>query len=228
MQPGGAEVMPAIPKTELSSDSIPSDTYALSLNDRIRRVEALHGQFRRGTTDLMVLAHRLGIELEALRNETRHGEWEKLFESRLTFIGLRTAYKYIKLARAFKTEDQFAGLTLHEASQLAREILGGRGNRAMGKRRKKARRGFIETCESFLQYLGRTRLGENAAQASLDECNAAIQRLTAIQTAAEKGLGEYEDRRKRLHLRLVGFANSGGGKTAQTALAGHLGRLKNG
>jgi len=188
-----------------------------------QRIEALHTQLRKSTNDLLLVAYRLGLELKALREQSRHGQWEKLFTTRVAFIGLRRAYDALNLAEAFQGEDHLAGLTLEAAKKLARGILDGHGKRERVGKRNSARRGFLATCETFRQYLGRARLAKKAAGAALHECDAAIRQLTAIRKATVVAVGEYEKRRRSLRLRLVGVTNGGEQATPERTLAATAG-----
>lgn len=74
--------------------------------DRIARIKALAKQFHRNAASLVLAAHRLGLELKALRDETPYGDWEKRFDTDLTFITQRRANDFIALSR----EKGFSGV----------------------------------------------------------------------------------------------------------------------
>jgi hypothetical protein len=199
------------------------------LDERLQRIEGLHGQLRRGTIELLVAAYRLGLELKALRDDTPYREWNRLCLTRLVFVGKRrTINDYIALARAFRGEEALAGLGLAEAKRLARKILGGERKTAEKEKKKRVRKGEAGKCDEFIKYIQGGRLEKKAAQASLVECQSLRQSYTTIAMIMHRGVRACDKRLGSLRPRLVGSGNPVGQEQCDQALAGHLacGRMR--
>jgi hypothetical protein len=208
------------------SQSLPAKA---PLEERLQRIEALHGQLRKGTIDLLLAAYRLGAELRTLRDDAPYRGWKRLCLTRLAFVGKpRTINDYIALARAFPGEDALAGLRLAEAKKLARKILGGERKTAGKEKKKPVAKGEAGKCDDFIEYIQGGRLERKAAEASLVECQSLRQRYATIAMIMDRGVRACKKRLSSLRPRLVGSGNPAGQEQCGQALAGHLacGRMR--
>lgn len=103
--------------------SISKSTLSADLKTCVRRIRTQYLILRRGSHQGLVQAWEIGKDLLALRKKVGHGKWEKFVRTDLTFIGPTTAKAYMRIAKAFKTKEELAGLTLEEGKALAAKKL---------------------------------------------------------------------------------------------------------
>jgi hypothetical protein len=162
---------------------------------RITKIRTLSDQFRRNGAELAMIAHRLGCELMALRDESPHGQWEKRFASDLAFITKRHANNCIALAQAFKSEADMTGLTLTEALRAARYII---RNASSPTRPVPADAGrtYLRKLVAFHGHLDRTELSEIGPRLPAQDRNQAIEYWTAIVRAGNNAIAQLKRLRK--------------------------------
>src|SRR5512146_39461 len=135
----------------MSTTTLPKSSDPADLTASIKRIRAKYLTLRRGSHAVLVQAWEIGNDLLDLRKAVRHSQWERFVETELTFIGLSTAKAYIRLAIAFSTQDELAGLTLEEAKKLAQERLTKRATEPGGEFKRVTAR--VVTCTKRLHAL---------------------------------------------------------------------------
>ncbi len=168
--------------------------------DRIARIKALCGQFHKNATELVLVAYRAGRELMALRDETPYAQWEKRFDTELTFITKRHANNFIAVARAFKSEAELSGFTLTQALDAARRSPRNAPSGARPAPRDPAQ-SYLRKLAAFRGYLERTELGEIGPRLAAQGCQEAIEHWTAILQAGDQAIAQLERPRKGVQAR---------------------------